>query len=108
MKSTDQKFYEKINRQYAVPGEPRTVLAECLAPQKKTMLSQLASDLEIAGRSRMNKEELAAALSQALLEPRAILRTLANINRSERKLLERLLKQPVLETMSFILRNIRF
>ncbi len=97
MKSTDQKFYEKLNRQYAVPGEPRTALAECLAPQKKTMLSQLASDLEVAGRSRMNKEELAAALSQALLEPKALLRTLDVLNRSERELLERLLKQPVLE-----------
>jgi hypothetical protein len=37
------------------------------------MLSQLASDLEAAGRYRMNKEELAAALSQALLEPKALL-----------------------------------
>jgi hypothetical protein len=101
MKSTDQKFYEKLNRQYAVPGEPRTVLAECLAPQKKTMLSQLASDLEVAGRSRMNKEELAAALSQALLEPKALLRTLGVINHTERELWERLLKQPVLESNEF-------
>lgn len=98
MKSTDQKFYEKLNRPYAVPGEPRTALAECLAPQKKTMLSQLASDLEVPGRSRMNKQELASALSQALLEPKALLRTLDILSRSERELWERLLKQPVLES----------
>ncbi len=101
MKSTDQEFLDKLNRQYAVPGEPRTALAECLVSQKKTMLSQLASDLEVAGRSRMNKEELAAALSQALLEPKALLRTLDVLNRSERELLERLLKQPVLENDEF-------
>lgn len=101
MKSTDQKFFDKLNKQYAVPGEPRTALAECLALQKKTMLSQLASDLEVAGRSRMNKEELAAALSQALLEPKAILRTMDVINRTERELWERLLKQPVLENDEF-------
>lgn len=98
MKSTDQKIVDKLNKQYAVPGEPRTALAECLALQKKTMLYELASDLEVAGRSRMNKEELAAALSHALLEPKALLRALGVINHTERKLWERLLKQPVLES----------
>lgn len=98
MKSTDQKIVDKLNKQYAVPGEARTSLAECLTLQKKTMLSQLASNLEVAGRSRMNKEELAAALSHALLEPKALLRALGVINHTERKLWERLLKQPVLES----------
>ncbi len=81
MKSTDQKIVDKLNKQYAVPGEARTSLAECLTLQKKTMLSQLASNLEVAGRSRMNKEELAAALSQALLEPKAVVGALDVLNR---------------------------
>lgn len=91
-----QELYDEVNKLQAVAGEPRTALAECLALLKKTMLSQLASVQEVAGRSRMNKEELVTALSQALLEPEGIFHTLDVMKRPERELLERLLKQPVL------------
>lgn len=39
MESTMQEIYNETNQLRAVPGEPRTKLAECLEPLKKNMLS---------------------------------------------------------------------
>lgn len=98
MEFTVQDIYNETNQLRAVPGEPRTKLAECLEPLKKNMLSLIASNLALAGRSSMKKQELASALSEALLDPDRLLRTLFLARREERGLFQQLLKQPVLES----------
>lgn len=91
------KYFEQGNQAYAIKGQPRTKLADCLGLLKKDHLSQIAANYGLAGRSKMKKQELVTALPEYILQPDNLRRNLLLSSRREWELFAQLLQQPVLE-----------
>ncbi|WP_223066923.1 SEC-C metal-binding domain-containing protein [Paenibacillus caui] len=97
MLSETISLYEQINIEHAIKGDPTSSLAEALLCQTKAKLSYLASAYNVAGRSKMKKEQLAEALVERMKDPASIRPVLLLVKDVEWKLFETLLRQPMLQ-----------
>ncbi|WP_138494620.1 YecA family protein [Paenibacillus pinistramenti] len=92
-----QSLSEQLTKEYVIKGTVVTGLTGLLSILNKTRLSALASAYEVAGRSKMKKEQLVEALAAQMTDPAYVRSVLLLAEEPEWKLFERLLKKPVLE-----------
>ncbi|ANS73308.1 hypothetical protein AWM70_00845 [Paenibacillus yonginensis] len=92
-----QSLSEQLTREYAIKGKVATGLADLLSLLNKNRLLALAATYEVAGRSKMKKEQLVEALVDRMTDPDYVRSVLLLAEEPEWKWFERLLKKPVLE-----------
>lgn len=83
--------------EYAALGAAETGLTNGLSGLTKTKLAALATAYQIAGRSKMNKEQLAEALAEQIANPEKLASVLLVAREEEWKLFNRLLTSPVMQ-----------
>ncbi|HIW34381.1 MAG TPA: SEC-C domain-containing protein [Candidatus Paenibacillus intestinavium] len=66
MESSELALFQALNIEYAIHGEAKHKLAELLTEVKKEELIQFAKTVKLVGYSKLNKENLASALTQHL------------------------------------------
>lgn len=88
---------EQTNKEYAIKGEVKTKLADMLQNCTKDKLASIASNCELPGRSKMNKQELAAALYELLTQEKRLEVALLLATEEEWELFDKLLKSPYVQ-----------
>jgi hypothetical protein len=91
------KELEKLNILYAIKGEAATSLRDILPKLTKERLSELASDYNVAGRSKMNKAALADALFERIANENEVRITFQLAAPKRWELAQRLLQVPYIE-----------
>ncbi|GGH12055.1 YecA family protein [Paenibacillus segetis] len=86
---------EQKNIQHAIIGDVITDLSEILSNLSKARLSALASTLKLQGRSKMKKDELAAALVSEITDVEKLESILLRLESAEWELFESLLDTPI-------------
>ena len=91
------EFHYELNKKRATKGPVVTKLESILLLFTKTKLQSLATKHQIIGRSKMGKEELAAALVPMMVDAQYLLDTLVIMNETEWKLFDEVMnsKQPL-------------
>lgn len=78
-----KELTREMNRQYAFQSKVLTSLPDILSLYTKKELYHLATAYEIAGRSKMNKEELVRAVAAACCEPGNMKRNLLRLDKEQ-------------------------
>ncbi|GIP36043.1 YecA family protein [Paenibacillus sp. J2TS4] len=85
------QYYDQANKANAIKGEVLFRLSDILPSLTKERLSAIASNCQLSGRSKMNKQELASKLQECLVDPEYVEASLVLTDHEEWKLFERLL-----------------
>jgi hypothetical protein len=91
----------QINLKNAIKGKVQTSLTGALSLLTKDRLSSLASMYEVAGRSKMNKQQLAEALAGPIANAENVKTALLITQENQRELLGKLVDAAYLEDDSF-------
>lgn len=91
------KELERLNIQHAIKGETVTKLREILPNLTKERLNELATDYNLAGRSKMNKSALADALLERIAKANEVSIAFQLARPNPWELTQRLLQAPYIE-----------
>ena len=87
---------EQAHLEYAIKGEVVIGLSEILSGLTKVRLNQLAIVHQVAGRSKMKKEQLAEAVLERITDAAALSELLLKLESREQELIEGLLENSIL------------
>lgn len=93
---------EELNMRHAIIDSHATKLNDILRKLSRERLNRMAGDYRVAGRSKMNKEALAEALCDSILDKDRMRKTLLSITSEEDKLVNRLAEAECVQGPSLI------
>lgn len=96
-----ESLLDQMNRDHAIKGAVVTGLTDILLGLTKTRLATLAALYQVAGRSKMNKEQLADAVLTQIEAPDKLSSILLAAREEEWTLFNRLLHEPAVQDHAF-------